>query len=105
MNDGGDLETKSAPVASTEKSAAAGSTLRTFILFLFAGLLLGGIAALFIIRWKYGDALPEMTPADYLAARDKWRANAPPDYDIEVQVSGVRAATYRVEVRDGEATG
>jgi hypothetical protein len=103
MNDGGDLETKSAPASSAEQKTAPGSTLRTFILWLFAGLLLGGIAALFIIRWKYGDALPEVTPADYFAAKDKWQENAPADYDIEVAVTGTRPSTYRVQVRGGEA--
>jgi hypothetical protein len=104
MNDGGDLEKKSAS-GSRPPGLPAGSTLRTFILWLLAGLFLGGIAALVIVRWKFGDSLPAITPADYLAARDKWRANAPPDYDIEVQVTGARAAKYRVEVRGGEATG
>jgi hypothetical protein len=34
-------------------------------------------------------------------ARQRWEANAPPNYDIEVVVRGSQPATYAVEVRDG----
>jgi hypothetical protein len=102
MNDGNEHETKSAATGVTAEPSRTG-VLRTFVLYLLGGLFAGGIVALLIIRWKYGDALPEMTPADYFAAKDKWQANAPENYDIEVEVTGTRPATYRVQVRGGEA--
>jgi hypothetical protein len=35
------------------------------------------------------------------AARERWRSNGPRDYNLDVHVTGLRAADYHVEVRDG----
>jgi len=102
MNDGNEHETKSAATNVAAETPRSG-VLRTFALYLLGGLFVGGIIALGIIRWKYGDPLPEMSPADYFAAKDKWKASAPENYDIEVEVTGTRPATYRVQVRGGVA--
>lgn len=100
MTDDNVHETKSPPAVPTP---ARGSTLRTFVFWLLLGLVVGGVAAIWYVRANYGDSLPEITPADYLAARERWKQAAPADYDIEVQVTGTRPATYRVQVRGGEA--
>lgn len=49
------------------------------------------------------DKTPMVTPTAFYAARDRWEATAPQAYDIEIRVSGSQPATYRVEVRGGEA--
>lgn len=76
----------------------------TFLFWLGAGLLVGVAVTLVFLRWKYADPLPEIAPAEFYAARDRWQKNGPPSYDIEVRVTGSRGATHRVEVRDGQAT-
>jgi hypothetical protein len=45
----------------------------------------------------------ELTEEGYEAARQRWQANALPDYDVEVEVRGRQPARYRVEVRGGLA--
>lgn len=75
----------------------------TFLLWLAGGLLIGMIGTLVFLRWKYADPMPEITPADYYAARDRWQQNGPASYDIEVRVMGSRPALHRVEVREGKA--
>jgi hypothetical protein len=100
MIDGNQHEAKSPPMLASSRR----NNMRTFVLWLLGGLVIGGVAMIFFVRWKYGNALPAITPADYIAARERWKSVAPADYDIEVQVTGTQAATYRVEVRGGEAT-
>ena len=105
MNDGSSptQETKSPAVPSREpvKTRGVGCT---FLLWLLAGLFVGTIITLVILCWQYADPLPEISPADFYAARDRWQKNGPQSYDIEVRVTGSRAATHRVEVRNGQAT-
>ncbi|WP_254507291.1 DUF6174 domain-containing protein [Anatilimnocola floriformis] len=76
---------------------------RVFVLWLLAGLLVGGIVTLMVMRNRVADPLPELKPADFYAARAKWEKNELPNYDIEVQVTGTQGATYRVQVREGKA--
>jgi hypothetical protein len=76
---------------------------RVFVLWLLAGLFIGGVATLFIVRSRIADPLPAMKPADFYAAREKWEKNELPNYDIEVEVTGTQGATYRVHVREGKA--
>lgn len=77
---------------------------RTFVLWLLAGLAVGTLATIVVLRWQFADPVPEIAPADFYSARDLWKSKEPPNYDIEVQVIGTRGAKYRVEVRDGIAT-
>jgi hypothetical protein len=76
---------------------------RVFVVWLLLGLLVGVVATLYVMRVRYADPLPEITPADFHAARQRWQAHEPQDYDIEVQVTGTQGAKYRVEVRGGKA--
>src|SRR5947208_992544 len=69
---------------------------RLFVLFL-VGLLIGTAAALFALRILNRDPTPTLTPEIFHAAHERWKKVAPPDYDIEVRVTGSQPATYRVE--------
>lgn len=96
-------EAKSNAVSASEK-AQPRSLGCTFLLWLAAGLVVGVIATLVILRWQYADPMPEISPADFYAARDRWQKHDAANYDIEVRVTGSRPAVHRVEVRDGKAT-
>ena len=76
---------------------------RVFLLCLFAGIFVGSVASILFLRNRVADPLPELRPADFYAAREKWDKNELPNYDIEVQVTGTQGATYRVQVREGKA--
>jgi hypothetical protein len=69
-----------------------------------AGIAVGAVGALIALRIINHDSTPRLTPADYYAARERWKAAALPDYDIEIEVAGPQAAVYRVEVRGGQPT-
>lgn len=75
--------------------------LRGLALLALAGIALGVIAAIVYLRYVNYDPTPLLTPEAYYAARDRWRASGPKDYDVEIKVAGPQAATYRVQVRDG----
>jgi len=81
---------------------ARSAVLRRLVLWSLAGLAVGIAAAIVYLRAANYDPTPALTPELFDAARERWRAAAPPDYDIEIRVSGAQAATYRVEVRDGQ---
>lgn len=69
-----------------------------------AGGILGLIGAFVLWRaFSNHAALPEMHRQEWLDALHRWEAAAVRDYDIRISVSGRQAATYAVEVRDGEA--
>src|SRR5689334_13274859 len=88
--------------ASRRRSPAANSGLRRFVGWTFVGIGVGLIAVLLVLRQANYDPTPTLTPALFVAAHERWKAAAPASYDIEVRVTGPQAATYRVEVRDGE---
>lgn len=56
----------------------------------------------FFSRWTAGYSPPRFDPAVHESALKRWEAKAPPDYDLEVTVTGSQPALYRVEVRGGE---
>lgn len=102
MSDGYPVqEAKSLPIR--EKQPATRSSGRVFVLWMLVGLLAGVIVTLFVLRSRYADPLPQISPADFHAARARWQANEVRDYDIEVEVTGTQGAKYRVQVRDGKA--
>jgi len=76
---------------------------RVFLLWLMVGLFVGAVATFLVVRARIADPLPELKPADFHAARERWEKNELPDYDIEVKVTGTQGATYRVQVRNGKA--
>ena len=94
--------------ATTESNAGAGSGCSR----LFSTVFFAAVCALLSVLVFYtvymfataGPRLPEIDQAALDEARDAWRQNGPSDYNIEVAVTGPRAAVYRVEVRGGKAT-
>ncbi len=95
--------TESAITQSQNPGVRRGS-LRGFVLWTLAGLTLGAIGSLAVLRITTRDPTPRLTPADFYAAFERWKASAPPDYDIEIEVTGPQAAVYRVTVRGGQPT-
>jgi hypothetical protein len=89
-------------LAPTAEIRVAGS-LRRFVVWMLMGGVVGLVAALIALRIANRDPTPALTPEMFYAERDKSRQLAPPDYDIEVRVTGSQPATYRVEVRGGVA--
>jgi len=79
------------------------SSLRRFVLGSLFGIAVGIVPALFVLRLANRDPTPPLTPELFRAAHERWKARAPAEYDIEVRVTGSQPATYRVEVRGGEA--
>lgn len=80
-----------------------GRNLRRIVWGTLLGAAVGGIATLLVIRALNRDPTPELTPAIFHAEHERSQAAVPPDYDIEVRVTGTQAATYRVQVRGGQA--
>jgi hypothetical protein len=74
-----------------------------FVLWTIAGLTLGVIGTLVVLRVVHHDPTPRLTPEAFYAARERWKSAAPADYDIEIEVAGPQAAVYRAEVRGGLA--
>jgi len=77
-------------------------SLRGFVPWTLVGLALGVVATLVALRIINRDPTPLLTPEAFYAAGDRWKASAPADYNIEIQVAGPQAAVYRVEVRGGQ---
>lgn len=72
-------------------------------LWLLLGLALAVAALLLAWRLLPGDPIPPLSPEQFHAARARWKAIAPQDYNIEIVVRGSQPATYAVQVRDGKA--
>ena len=72
--------------------------LRVAILVVLAGFALS-LGIIFALR----RSLPPLTAADLDAAKARWADMAPPDYEVEIVVSGAQPATYTVEVQAGRA--
>ncbi|MEX2176040.1 MAG: DUF6174 domain-containing protein [Pirellulaceae bacterium] len=76
---------------------------RRVVLWTLAGLALGACLTIVVLRVLHRDSVPTLTPDLFHAARQRWKANEPADYDLEVRVTGSQPAVYRVEVRGGQA--
>ena len=78
---------------------------RTTSIVLSAGA--GAVCALAcLFCWLYASSppsLPDLTMEHFESNWNRWAEPGPANYDIEVEVRGPQAATYHVEVRDGEA--
>jgi hypothetical protein len=88
--------------ATASRQTAPTSGLRRFVAWTFVGIGVGLVIVLFFARQANYDPTPTLTPELFEAAHERWKAVAPPSYDLEVRVTGPQAAVYRVEVRDGE---
>lgn len=69
-------------------------------------IILGAILALASVvvvgMFFSGERLPTIDQARFDAARKLWDTCGPASYDIEIEVSEIEPAVYRVSVRDGE---
>lgn len=69
---------------------------------------LGGITLGLIgvgVAWRIKsekDRMPPLASDDWQQARDRWTSADVKNYDVEVVVTGRQAATYAVQVRDGQ---
>ncbi len=47
---------------------------------------------------------PELTEDSLATAEERWKADGPASYDMEIEIGGDRAGVVRIEVRDGDVT-
>jgi len=76
---------------------------RRFVMFTLVGIGAGLVIMLAVMRQANYDPTPSLSPEQFHAAHEHWKAHKIPNYDVEVKVTGPQSAVYRVEVRDGEA--
>ena len=73
----------------------------------FLAIMLGAfLAMLTLLAYLFFTAGPRLGEVDQTRldkAQQLWKRNGPANYDIEVAVTGPRAAVYRVEIREGNA--
>jgi hypothetical protein len=72
------------------------------LMWMIGGMVVGAVGTLIVMRIVNYDPTPALTPPLFDAAHERWKASAPPDYDIEIRVRGPQSAVYRVEVRRGQ---
>lgn len=78
--------------------------LRAAALGAFAGVLLTVVVGLTVLfLWKR-DRTPEMTQGALDAAMAKWSKSAVKNYDLDVEIDGLRKGAVHLEVRNGEVT-
>lgn len=94
---------ESEPVSNGPPAIDRGANLRRAGCWLLVGMTVGTIAALVYLRWSLADPTPALSLESFRQGQDLWREREVENYDIEIQVSGPQPATYRVEVRRGEA--
>jgi len=66
------------------------------------GVAAGIVGLLTIVVLRHQPTLPKLTPDRFHEAKARWEERAPPNYNIQVAVTGRQAAVYYAEVRDGE---
>lgn len=77
--------------------------LRRWTWWSLVGVLIGLILVVVALRHYSYDPTPELTPHSFAAALERWQSREISDYDAEIRVTGPQPATYRVQVRGGEA--
>lgn len=78
------------------------SSRRVLLIWLLAG---GSMLAALVICLEVFVArrIPELTEQRLAAAMDRWRGNGPANYDLDVEIRGLRPGIVHIEVRNGEA--
>jgi hypothetical protein len=66
--------------------------------------LLALLVGITLTALKNGESLPEVTIPIVDAAAAKWIDKGPPDYDLDIQQTGVNAGAIHVEVRKHDVT-
>lgn len=67
------------------------------------GMLVGGALAVALVLFGMSllrTGLPDLTRAEWTAARERWMKAGPESYTIEIHVTEPQESLYRVEVRD-----
>lgn len=60
------------------------------------------LSTLIAVRLLRGPRSPVLTRSDLEQAWETWQARGPSSYEIEISVTGIQAATYRVQIQDGQ---
>ena len=76
--------------------------MRRFAIGAIIGVAAGLAVAIFVAREANYDPTPTLTPQEFERAYANWNESAPPDYDIEIRVTGPQAAVYKASVRNGQ---
>jgi Family of unknown function (DUF6174) len=85
--------------------AAAPGRRRLPSLLLVGLLFVALIVALIIVLEVFAvRRIPELTEPLLQAAEQRWQANGPASYDLDLEISGAQPGVVHVEVRDGEVT-
>ena len=92
-----------APSSSAPRRWRAWSRVRWLALGAFAGLLLGCVGSLLLIRTFQSPAPPPLTDEAWQTAWDRWQEHGSDDYRLELQVEGASESRVAIEVRDGVA--
>jgi hypothetical protein len=66
--------------------------------------LLAIVGVLAGLRLFLAERTPELSQMALQAALERWQANGPESYDLDVQIGGVQPGVAHVEVRNGAVT-
>lgn len=72
-----------------------------FVLGLGFGLAIGLLGVMLGLLVFLRDSLPQISSTDFSAARQRWQAQGPPDYDLKLELTGSQTGRMVVQVRDG----
>jgi len=93
----------SLPDTTTNPNAGPTVRWRTLLVIVAVALVLI-YGVLLVARWALTDNTPELTDEALAAAQERWQANGPASYDMELELSGARPGNVHVEVRNGQVT-
>jgi hypothetical protein len=60
------------------------------------------VAVLIGLKLFFGDDTPPLTENAFDTALQKWQAEGPTNYDLDVEIGGAQPGVVHVEVRDGK---
>jgi len=80
------------------------SRLRSVALGIVLGTGLAIAGAVAVLAFTRRETLPPITMDDVNAAAERWAKNAPDNYDLDLEQTGVNPGRIHVEVRHGEVT-
>jgi hypothetical protein len=90
-------------LSTVDDSAILGSRISAkTIVFLIASIALAIACVALALQYFVAERLPELTEANLRAAMEKWKANGPASYHMEVELRGARPGNVQVDVRNKE---
>lgn len=78
--------------------------LRTVLAILLGAGLALALTAVVVLVFVRRETLEPLTPENLAAARARWHAHGPANYDLDLSITGRRSGTVKVEVRNHEVT-